>query len=150
MNLTPHFTLAELTTTGTGLRNTPDAAEVGKLRKVAELLEVVRAHFGRPVLVHSGYRSPAVNEAVGGSKTSQHMLAEAADFHVDGVPLSDVFNWIAFESGIGFGQVILEGRDPAHPTWVHLSLGAPYRPAVKCGQALRWNARDGYTQARRG
>lgn len=144
MLLTPHFTLAELTTTRTGLPNTPGEAEVAKLRKVAEMLETIRAHFGRPVAVHSGYRSPAVNAAVGGSKTSQHMLAEAADFHVDGVGLVEVFDWIRLHSGIAYGQVLLEGADPKTPTWLHLSLGEPYRPAAKCRQALRWDAAHGY------
>ncbi|HQR18331.1 MAG TPA: D-Ala-D-Ala carboxypeptidase family metallohydrolase [Gemmatimonadales bacterium] len=146
MHLTDHFTLAELTATRTGLPNTPGDAEVAKLVRVAEMLEVIRAHFGRPIAVHSGYRSPQVNAAIGGSKTSQHMKAEAADFHVDGVPLVDVFDWIRKESGLAFGQVILEGSDPAHPTWCHLSLGEPYRDPSKCRQALRWDAVNGYRQ----
>jgi zinc D-Ala-D-Ala carboxypeptidase len=122
MLLTPHFSLAELTTTRTGLPNTPGEAEVAKLRKVAEMLETIRAHFGRPIAVHSGYRSPAVNAAVGGSKTSQHMKAEAADFHVDGVALTEVFDWIRLHSGMRWSQLILEGNSPAHPTWLHIGL----------------------------
>ena len=143
MQLTPHFSLAEMTTTSTGLPNTPGDAERAKLVHVAEMLEAVRAHFGRPVHVHSGYRSPAVNAAVGGSKTSQHMRAEAADFHVEGVALVDVFDWIR-ASDLAFGQVICEGRDPANPTWIHLSLGEPYRDRAKCRQAMRWDAEHGY------
>lgn len=158
MLLTPHFSLGELTTTSRRdtadvdhdgdhnelLPNVPGDAERAKLVKVCEMLEAVRAHFGRPIAVHSGYRSPAVNAAVGGSKTSQHMKAEAADFHVDGVPLVDVFDWIRRESGLRFGQVILEGSDPARPTWIHCSLGEPYRPIEKCRQAMRWDATHGY------
>lgn len=146
MRLTEHFTLAELTATRTGLPNVPGDVEASKLVRVAEMLEVIRAHFGRPIAVHSGYRSPKVNAAIGGSKTSQHMRAEAADFHVDGVPLVEVFDWIRKESGIAFGQLLLEGADPKNPTWIHLSLGAPYRDASKCGQALRWDAVHGYRQ----
>lgn len=146
MRLTDHFTLAELTATRTGIANVPGDVEFSKLVRVAEMLEAVRAHFGRPIAVHSGYRSPAVNAAVGGSKTSQHMKAEAADFHVDGVPLVDVFDWIREESGLHYGQVILEGASPAHPTWVHLSLGEPYRDPAKCRQAMRWDSVHGYRQ----
>lgn len=136
MNLTPHFTLGEMTTTTRRdvvdldhdgdhdelLPNTPTDAERAKLVKVCEMLEVVRAHFGRPIAVHSGYRSPAVNAAVKGSKTSQHMKAEAADFHVDGVPLVEVFDWIRKQSGMRWSQLILEGNSPAHPTWIHIGL----------------------------
>lgn len=122
MHLTDHFTLAELTATRTGLPNTPGDAEVAKLVRVAEMLEVIRAHFGRPIAVHSGYRSPRVNAAIGGSKTSQHMRAEAADFHVDGVPLVEVFDWIRLHSGMKWSQMILEGASPAHPTWIHIGL----------------------------
>ena len=69
MNLSPHFTLAELTRSETAQRyqidNTPDVAGIAKLRKVCEtILEPVRAHFGGPVIVNSGYRSVAVNKRV--------------------------------------------------------------------------------------
>jgi len=144
MQLTEHFSLAELTATRTGIANTPTGAEVAKLVKVAAMLEVIRAHYGRPIAVHSGFRSEAVNAAIGGSKTSQHMKAEAADFHVDGVALVEVFDWIRLTSGIPFGQLILEGASPAHPTWLHMSLGVPYRASARCGQAMRWDAEHGY------
>jgi zinc D-Ala-D-Ala carboxypeptidase len=106
------------------------------VRAVAEtLLEPLRAHFGRPVMVHSWFRCPDLNAAIGGSATSQHPKGEAVDFHVAGVPLVDVFDWIRHE-GPPFGQVILEGKIPS---WVHWSLGAPWRPAARCGEALRWD-----------
>lgn len=142
-SLSTHFTLAELTTTRTGLPNVPDHETRERLVRVCAFLEIVRAHFGRPIAVHSGYRSPAVNAAVGGSKTSQHMKGEAVDFHVDGVPLVDVFDWIR-RSDIPFGQLLLEGANPATPTWIHLSLGEPYREPAKCRQAMRWDGQHGY------
>jgi hypothetical protein len=140
MNLSPHFTLSELTRTSSGISNVPTDSEMKALEALAlTLLEPVRAKFG-PVSIHSGYRGPAVNAAIGGSKTSQHMKGEAADFHCPGARLEDVMRWIVHDSGLHYGQVILEGRH-GPPTWIHLSLGQPYRVGSKCQQAL--TTRDG-------
>jgi hypothetical protein len=102
----------------------------------ARLLEPLRDHFQRPVIIHSAYRCPALNSAIGGAPASQHTKGEAADLHVSGVCLDDVFAWYRV-SGLAFGQVILEMG-----TWVHVSLGSPWRPAEKCGQVMKY---DGHT-----
>lgn len=144
MNLSPHFTFEELTATGqTAMqaRNREEAkAVLPALTALAEMLEAVRGHFGRPLKVNSAFRGPSVNAAVGGSKTSQHMLGEAADFSVVSVDDAEVHRWICTASGLKFGQCILE-RPPGR-SWVHLSLGAPWRAAAKCGQALTFNGKD--------
>jgi hypothetical protein len=142
MNLSPHFTLAELTRTSSGISNVPTDAEVKALEALAlTLLEPVRAKFG-PVSIHSGYRNPAVNAAIGGSKSSQHMKGEAADFHCTGATLETVMRWIVVESGLSYGQVILEGHTKGKPTWIHLSLGAPYRLGSSCMQALTFDGKS--------
>lgn len=80
MKLSPHFSLAELTTTGTGLANVPHPAEVSALVALCDhVLEPVRALLGVPLRVNSGYRSEAVNAAIKGAARSQHMRGEAAD-----------------------------------------------------------------------
>ena len=142
MNLSPHFTLAELTRTSSGISNVPTDAEVKALEALAlTLLEPVRAKFG-PVSIHSGYRGPAVNAAIGGSKTSQHMKGEAADFHCPAAKLEDIMRWIVTESGLAYGQVILEGHTAGEPTWIHLSLGAPWRIGSQCQQALTFDGKS--------
>jgi putative chitinase len=136
VNLSPHFTLLELSGTSTGLDNTPTSAHLAALTALCStLLESVRLRFG-PVKVHSGYRSLAVNTKIGGAKASQHMRGEAADFSVPGHALEDVFRWIVVESGTKFGQAILEGHTPGNPTWIHLSLGEPWRIGSSCRQAM--------------
>ena len=141
MNLSPHFTLAELTRTSSGLANVPTDAEVKALEALcATLLEPVRAKFG-PVSIHSGYRGPAVNAKIGGSKTSQHMRGEAADFHCPGATLETVMRWIVTESNLHYGQVILEGHTAGEPTWIHLSLGTPWRLGSACMQALTFDGK---------
>lgn len=141
--LAPNFTFGELTSTGHAnllTKNRQEAAtylEAGKA--LAAMLQVVRDHFKKPLHVHSAFRGPTLNAAVGGSKTSQHMKFEACDFHVDGFTLQEVFDWIRKESGLKYGQVILEGRQPGKPTWIHLSLGEPWREASKSRQQLSYD-----------
>lgn len=138
MQLSPHFTLNELTRTSrTEYQQANDfeaRSYLQELTALAQMLEVVRAQFG-PVSVHSAFRGLTVNAAVGGSKSSQHLRGEAADFHCAGAKLEDVMRWIVHDSGLRYGQVILEGRN-GPPTWIHLSLGEPYRVGSSCRQAL--------------
>jgi hypothetical protein len=121
--VTDHFTLEELTQSETAARrridNTPSSAVVENLTRTAQTLEQVRALLGaRPVLISSGYRSPALNAAVGGATNSAHMTGLAADFLCPGFgnPL-EICRKIA-ASNIFFDQLIQEG------TWVHIGLAA--------------------------
>lgn len=120
--ITEHITLEELTRSATairrGLDNTPPESLLPNMKRVAEALEVVRTHFGKPIKVTSCYRSPQVNIAVGGSMTSAHRYALAADFEVDGIANIDVCR--AIPSILPeFDQIIYEFG----PTgWVHLGL----------------------------
>ena len=126
--LTEHFTLEELTVSPTakklGLSNKPSPEHIANMKYVCEkILEPVRAHFGKPVQVNSSYRSPLVNKAVGGSKTSQHSNGEAVDFEIPGVPNKQVADWVA--DNLEFDQVILEfynAKDGANSGWVHASI----------------------------
>jgi len=154
MKLAPNFTFNEMTTTGQSDLLASNRAEARastdvmlRLHLVAAVLQQVRDHFGKPVVITSGYRGPTLNARIGGSRTSQHMKGEAADFHVKGVDLTEVFRWIE-GSGLRFGQLILEGQQQDKPTWIHLSLGYPFRPLAKCGQVLTWDASRGYRNAR--
>ena len=144
MNLSPHFTLAELChTSRTALVAANEQEALQHLPALTALcttlLEPVRARFG-PVSIHSGFRGPSLNAAVGGSGTSQHSTGGAADFHCPNANLVVVYEWIV-ASGLPFGQVILEGTDHK-PTWIHLSLGPPWRDASRSGMALVYNGNE--------
>jgi hypothetical protein len=120
--IAPHFRFAEVIHTSVrGVDNTPGDLETENLiAVVGHIAQPARTHFDRPVVVTSGYRSPAVNAAVGGSKTSQHKDGEALDFKVVGVDHFTVARWIA--RGLVFDQLILEFvGDDGFTGWIHCS-----------------------------
>jgi len=140
VKLSDHFTFEELTATSQtalqGVNRTEAMRHLPTLTSLAtDLLEPIRTHFGKPLIVHSGFRGPALNTAIGGSKTSQHMKGEACDFHIEGVSLQDTFDWIKKHSGLKWGQLIKE------PGWIHISLGSPWRPVSLCGQTLSFDGK---------
>jgi zinc D-Ala-D-Ala carboxypeptidase len=129
MNLTKNFTLAEMTKSETALRhgldNTPGEQEIAALKLLAEkVLQPVRDHFGKGVKVNSGYRSPEVNQKVGGSRTSDHCRGQASDIEIPGVPNAELAAWI--RDNLEFRQLILEFYTPGIPDsgWVHVSYVA--------------------------
>ena len=126
MKSSEHFSLEEMTKSQTGARkgidNTPPPEVVENLKLLCEnVLEKVRIHFGRPVIVNSGYRGPKLNKAIGGVKNSQHLTGQAADIEVPGVDNSVLFCWI--RDNLVFDQVILEFHKKGVPDsgWVHVS-----------------------------
>lgn len=128
MHLSPHFTLREMTFSQTAMRlgipNVPGPVMVNRLRSLCKnILEPVRKEFG-PFSPTSGYRGSDLNEILGGSKNSQHMMGEAADFKPFGACTLMVAEWI--ERELDFDQLILEYFDPKLPDsgWVHCSYTA--------------------------
>ena len=117
MKITKNFTLTELTTTSTGISNSPNRKQVVALiRLCGKVLQPARDMYGAAIHVNSGYRSNAVNKAVGGVRNSQHQLGEAADITVQ----SRQGNKKLFElirENLSFDQLINE-RDFS---WIHVS-----------------------------
>lgn len=120
--LSPHFTLEELSysqeAVRKGLDNRPTLQALENLPKLALLLETVRTHLGVPIIVTSGYRSKAVNDAVGGSPVSQHMLGQAADILAPGfgAPQTVVSHLMDIAS-VDYDQLILEFGAWTHISW---------------------------------
>lgn len=134
--LTPNFTLEEMTDSQTaarqGIPNVPPigSPERANLTRTAEVMEQVRTFLGdKPILISSGYRSPQVNAAVGGSKSSAHMSGLAVDFSCPGfgTPLAICKHLHSHMKALGIDQLIHE-----YDTWVHLGLtaGAPRHMAM--------------------
>lgn len=120
MNLSPNFVLAEFIISQEaerrGIDNTPTPEIITHLTALCvAILEPLRQALG-PVRVSSGYRSPALNAAIGGAKDSQHMTGHAADISVNGRTLDEVYNWLY--DNAPFDQVI---REFPPGGWVHVS-----------------------------
>jgi hypothetical protein len=120
MNLSPSFTLEEMTSSQTaerhGIDNTPDNDVLMNLRRLALFLEDVRTAVGMPLRISSGYRSPEVNQKVGGKSTSQHCRGVAADIKVKGMTPDQVVRAI-IKAGLPYDQVIRE-----FDSWTHVSI----------------------------
>jgi uncharacterized protein YcbK (DUF882 family) len=118
MNLSPNFTLAELTHTDhREFDNTPNASEMANLVRLATFLEEVKTVLGgKPVMINSAFRGKQVNDAVGSKDTSQHRLGCAADIRVPSMTPDEVVKAV-IASGIGYDQVIRE-----FDRWTHISI----------------------------
>lgn len=125
MKISDHFHLEEVYTTSNKLiDNHPPQSVINTAIYVAMKMEIVRALLcNNAINVHSWYRCPALNAAVGGSKKSQHMLGEAVDFTCNkfGTPLEIANKLNAHKVSVGFDQLIYEGG------WVHISFVVPPR-----------------------
>jgi putative chitinase len=118
MNLSPNFTLEELTHTDhRDLENEPNETELTNLKRLAEFLETVKTVLGgKPIIINSAFRSKAVNEAVGSKETSQHRKGCAADIRVPGLTPKQVVQ-ACIDGGIPFDQIIEE-----FGSWTHISV----------------------------
>lgn len=116
-----YFTIEEMTKSSTakanGIDNTPSSEGVLKLQKLIEaVLDPLREWYGKPIKINSGYRCEALNEAVGGSDTSQHRLGEAADITV-GTKKGNKKLFEYIKDNLPFDQLINESNF----SWVHVS-----------------------------
>ena len=130
MKLSEHFSLSEFTRSSTAeslgidnsldLNNTGHRQIIGNLRALcAEVLEPLREHIGKPLIISSGYRCKALNKAVGGVANSQHLVGEAADLCIPSV--AEAREWMRWlMDNTRFDQLILEhNRHGTH--WLHVS-----------------------------
>ena len=118
MNLSPHFTLAELTVTDhREFDNSPTQEEISNLQRLAQLLEQVKHElYDKSIMVNSAFRSKAVNDAVGSSDRSQHRLGCAADIRVPGMTPDEVVRAV-IAAGLPYDQIIRE-----FDRWTHISI----------------------------
>lgn len=144
MILTEHFDLWEFLHSDYavrfGINNIPPAPALEELRRLANVMETVRAVCGdRPIRISSGYRAPALNSAVGGSPNSAHVEGRAADFLVVGLDIPETARAIT-QSVIDYDQLIHEGM------WVHLAIPPKKKPGRRGLLRARFTAgRASYT-----
>lgn len=126
MQLSPNFSLAEFVASATAsaqrIDNTPSDAHIVAMKTLcAKVLEPLRAHFGKPIHLTSGFRSPKLCLAVGSTVESQHAKGEAADFEIPGIDNVTVATFI--RDRMAFDQLILENYTRGQPNsgWIHVS-----------------------------
>lgn len=137
--LTPHFKLSEFTKSSTAtarkIDNTPSQEVISNLQALCQnVLEPLRAYVNEsspskgdkrgsvPIIIGSGYRSPALNKAVGGVANSQHMTGEACDIHIpDEATGKRWFVWLM--DNVPFHQLIWEKSTPSSTRhWIHVAF----------------------------
>ena len=133
--LSPHFTLGEMTKTSVkGVDNTPNHAAVLNLKNLCVWLEALREEYNRrygedssslPIVINSGYRSEAVNKAIGGVKGSNHLTGCAVDIHVSGIEqairYATILLDISEERKEDFDELLIE-RSPKGTYWQHFAV----------------------------
>jgi hypothetical protein len=124
MKLSNSFNLIEFTSSETasrrGIDNTPSIAVIENLRLLCEnVLQPLRDKYGKSINITSGYRSPKLNKAIGGSSTSQHCFGQAADIQVDRKDYLKV--WEILKT-LPFDQIIFEFGTESAPDWIHVSF----------------------------
>ena len=143
--LSEHFSLAELTKTNTKIENVPNEAQVENLKRLCGWLEMLRSEYNRrygrlspdpslsregskdqeePIIINSGYRSEAVNKAVGGAKGSNHLTGCAVDIRCKGkeqaIRYACILLDIADESQEDFDELLIE--QSAKSLWIHFAV----------------------------
>lgn len=131
MKISEHLDLSEVIRSESakrlGIKNMPSDEHIINLKILAEnIFEPIRQNFRVPIRISSGYRSPALNRAIGGSQTSQHSIGEAIDIDMDGNPHGvtnkQIFDYI--KNSLNFDQLIWEFGSNTNPDWVHVSYKA--------------------------
>ena len=142
MKISDHITYAEAIHSNTakrrGIDNTPNPTQVETMKVTAEkIFEPLRKFVGGPIKVNSFFRSPELNTAIGGSKTSQHCKGQAID--IDDVfgyrTNAEMYNWI--KENLNFDQMIWEFGTDMNPNWVHISYVSDEDNRNRCLKAYK-------------
>jgi hypothetical protein len=148
MQLSKNLSLAEVVRSESakrnGISNNPTKEHLDNLVSIAlNVFQPIRDHFLVPIHISSGYRSVALNKAVGGSNTSQHSKGQALDIDMDGTKITNkqIFDFI--KDNIEFDQLIWEFGTDKNPDWVHVSY-AKGKNRKQILKAVRRNGKTSY------
>jgi hypothetical protein len=150
MQLSTNLSLAEVTRSETakrrGISNMPTPEHIENFKKLAiNIFQPIREHFGKPIIISSGYRSAELNKAIGGSLSSQHCSGEAIDIDMDGTDITNaqIFNYI--KENLNFDQMIWEFGTDTNPDWVHVSFASNRSQRKQILVAKKVNGKTTYT-----
>ena len=137
MNLSQHVTIAEFEHTSHNIPNKMNDVQIASATLLCtKVFEPLRLYLNRAITISSGYRSPALNRAIGGSATSQHKKAEAMDIKIG----AKGFHYI--KDNLDFDQLIWEFGTDHEPQWIHVSYSKNNRKQVL--KAIKSNGKTKY------
>jgi len=158
MQLSKNLALSEVTRSETakrkGISNMPTPEHIENFKKLAEnVFQPIREHFGVPIRISSGYRSEALNKAIGGAgkmvngkyvPSSQHCTGEAIDIDMDGTSITNkqVFDYI--KDNLDFDQLIYEFGTSTNPDWVHVSYESTGKQRKQVLKAVKQGSKTTY------
>ena len=149
MQLSENLSLAEVMRSETakrkGVSNMPTPEHIENFKKLAEnIFQPIRKHFGKPIHISSGYRSAALNKAIGWASSSQHCTGEAIDIDMDGTAITnaEIFNYI--KNNLSFDQLIWEFGTDKNPDWVHVSYESTGKQRKQILKAVKQGGKTSY------
>ena len=147
--ISKHISYKEGVYSNTAIRrdidNTPDDNKLHFMEIIAEeVFEPLREYVGGPIKINSFYRSPELNTAIGGSKTSQHCKGQAMDIDdtFGKMTNAEMYHWI--KENLDFDQMIWEFGDDKNPNWVHISYVSADKNRNRCLKAYKENKKTKY------
>ena len=133
------------TATRRGIDNTPNDEQLNNMELIADnVFEPLRAYVGGPIKINSFFRSPDLNTAIGGSKTSQHCKGMAMDIDdtFGRMTNAEMYHWV--KEHLDFDQMIWEFGDDDNPNWVHISYVSPEDNRNRCLKAYKDKGKTKY------
>ena len=148
MRLSKNFTLSEVTRSNTARRlsidNTPKNHHLKSMQRlITNLIQPMRDALG-PIRITSGYRSPELNRAIGGSKKSQHCHGQAIDLDDTYGHRTNASMFTFIKNHLDFDQMIWEFGDDKNPAWVHVSYVSEEDNRHRCLKAVKKNGKTHY------
>ena len=134
------------TATRRGINNDPNDDQLYFMELIAEkVFEPLREWVGGPIKINSFYRSPELNTAIGGSKTSQHCKGQAMDIDdtFGKATNAEMYHWI--KENMDFDQMIWEFGDDDNPNWVHVSYVSEEKNRNRCLRAFKSGGKTVYS-----
>lgn len=144
--ISKHISFEEATGSPTasrlGIKNIPGEKELKAMRTLASMVfEPLREWYGKPITINSFYRSPRLNQAIGGALNSQHVKGEAIDIAA-GKDTTLFFNWL--RNNVEFDQLIWEFGSDSNPQWVHVSYAGPGKNRKQVLRAVKIKGKTVY------
>jgi len=129
-----------------GLDNTPNDKQLNSMKLVAEeIFEPLRAYVNGPIKINSFFRSPKLNTAIGGSKTSQHCKGQAMDIDDTFGRVTNAEMYYFIKEHLCFDQLIWEFGDDDNPNWVHVSYVSSEDNRSRCLRASKTKGKTTYS-----